>query len=40
MEVRRIVDWQVIDSWQFRVSQVVVFGGDARRYQVLVAPEN
>jgi len=41
MEVRRIVDWQV----KIRllavpgVSQLVVFGGDERQYQVLVDPQ-
>lgn len=41
MEVRRIVDWQV----KIRllavpgVSQIVVFGGDERQYQVLVDPQ-
>jgi CzcA family heavy metal efflux pump len=40
METRRIVDWQVTNRLLAvpGVSQVVVFGGDARQYQVLVDP--
>lgn len=40
MEARRIVDWQVTNRLLAvpGVSQVVVFGGDARQYQVLVDP--
>ena len=41
MEVRRIVDWQVTNRLLAvpGVTQVIVFGGDVRQYQVLVAPE-
>ena len=41
MEVRRIVDWQVTNRLLSvpGVTQVIVFGGDVRQYQVLVAPE-
>lgn len=41
MEVRRLVDWQVSNRLLAvpGVSQVVVFGGDVRQYQVLVDPE-
>jgi CzcA family heavy metal efflux pump len=41
MEVRRLVDWQVTNRLIAvpGVSQVVVFGGDVRQYQVLVDPE-
>jgi len=40
MEVRRLVDWQVTNRLLAvpGVSQVVVFGGDVRQYQVLVDP--
>ena len=40
MEVRRIVDWQVTNRLLAvpGVSQVVVFGGDVRQYQVLIDP--
>ncbi|MBW4457392.1 MAG: CusA/CzcA family heavy metal efflux RND transporter [Nostoc indistinguendum CM1-VF10] len=40
MGARRIVDWQVTNRLLAvpGVSQVVVFGGDARQYQVLVDP--
>ncbi len=40
MEVRRIVDWQVTNRLLAvqGVSQVLVFGGDTRQYQVLVDP--
>ncbi len=40
MEVRRIVDWQVTNRLVAvpGVSQVVVFGGDVRQYQVLIDP--
>jgi nickel/cobalt tolerance cation efflux system protein len=40
-EVRRIVDWQVTNRLLAvpGVTQVIVFGGDVRQYQVLVAPE-
>ena len=40
MEVRRIVDWQVTNRLLAvpGVSQVVVYGGDIRQYQVLVDP--
>ncbi|MBW4613858.1 MAG: CusA/CzcA family heavy metal efflux RND transporter [Desmonostoc vinosum HA7617-LM4] len=40
MEVRRIVDWQVTNRLLAvpGVSQVLVFGGDSRQYQVLVYP--
>lgn len=41
MEVRRLIDWQVTNRLLAvpGVTQVVVFGGDVRQYQVLVAPE-
>ncbi|MBD2100085.1 efflux RND transporter permease subunit [Leptolyngbya sp. FACHB-261] len=41
MEMRRIVDWQVTNRLLAvpGVSQVVVFGGDVRQYQVLVDPQ-
>jgi cation efflux system protein involved in nickel and cobalt tolerance len=41
MEIRRIVDWQVTNRLLAvpGVTQVIVFGGDVRQYQVLVAPE-
>jgi cation efflux system protein involved in nickel and cobalt tolerance len=41
MEIRRIVDWQVTNRLLAvpGVTQVIVFGGDIRQYQVLVAPE-
>jgi len=41
MEVRRFVDWQVTNRLLAvsGVAQVIVFGGDVRQYQVLVAPE-
>ncbi len=40
MEVRQIVDWQVTNRLLAvpGVSQVLVFGGDTRQYQVLVDP--
>lgn len=40
MEVRRIVDWQVTNRLLAvpGVSQVLVFGGESRQYQVLVDP--
>ena len=40
MEIRRIVDWQVTNRLLAvpGVSQVLVFGGDTRQYQVLVDP--
>jgi CzcA family heavy metal efflux pump len=40
MEVRRIVDWQITNRLLAvpGVSQVLVFGGDSRQYQVLVDP--
>ncbi len=40
MEVRRIVDWQVVNRLLGTpgVSQVLVYGGDVRQYQVLVDP--
>ncbi len=40
MDVRRIVDWQVTNRLLAvpGVTQVIVFGGDVRQYQVLVAP--
>ncbi|MBD2433069.1 MULTISPECIES: efflux RND transporter permease subunit [Fischerella] len=40
MEVRRIVDWQVKNRLLAvpGVTQIVVFGGDVRQYQVLVDP--
>ncbi|HEY9626978.1 MAG TPA: efflux RND transporter permease subunit [Coleofasciculaceae cyanobacterium] len=41
MEMRRIVDWQVTNRLLGvpGVTQVIVFGGDERQYQVLVSPE-
>ncbi|MEP0914325.1 efflux RND transporter permease subunit [Leptolyngbya sp. GB1-A1] len=41
MEMRRIVDWQVTNRLLAvpGVTQVIVFGGDERQYQVLVSPE-
>lgn len=41
MEVRRLVDWQVTNRLLGvpGVTQVVVFGGDLRQYQVLVDPQ-
>ncbi len=41
MDVRRMVDWQVTNRLLAvpGVTQVIVFGGDVRQYQVLVAPE-
>jgi nickel/cobalt tolerance cation efflux system protein len=41
MEVRRFVDWQVTNRLLAvsGVAQVIVFGGDVRQYQALVAPE-
>ena len=41
METRRLVDWQVTNRLLAvpGVAQVIVFGGDVRQYQVLVAPE-
>lgn len=41
MELRRIVDWQVTNRLLAvpGVTQVIVFGGDERQYQVLVSPE-
>lgn len=41
MEVRRIVDWQVRNRLLAvpGVTQIVVFGGDVRQYQVLVDPD-
>jgi CzcA family heavy metal efflux pump len=40
MEVRRLVDWQVTNRLLAvpGVSQVLVFGGESRQYQVLVDP--
>lgn len=40
MEVRRIVDWQVKNRLLAvpGVTQIVIFGGDVRQYQVLVDP--
>ncbi|MGL4498262.1 MAG: efflux RND transporter permease subunit, partial [Planktothrix sp.] len=40
MEVRRLVDWQITNRLLAvpGVSQVVVYGGDIRQYQVLVNP--
>ncbi|MBW4622302.1 MAG: CusA/CzcA family heavy metal efflux RND transporter [Cyanosarcina radialis HA8281-LM2] len=42
MEVRRLVDWQVKNRLLAvpGVTQLVIFGGDIRQYQVLVQPEN
>jgi CzcA family heavy metal efflux pump len=41
MELRRIVDWQITNRLLAvpGVTQVVVFGGDVRQYQVLVNPQ-
>jgi CzcA family heavy metal efflux pump len=41
MDVRRIVDWQVKNRLLAvpGVSQIVIFGGDIRQYQVLVNPD-
>ncbi len=41
MEVRRIVDWQVKNRLLAvpGVTQIVVFGGDVRQYQVLIDPD-
>lgn len=41
MEVRRLVDWQVTNRLLAvpGVTQIVVFGGDVRQYQVLVNPQ-
>lgn len=41
MEVRRIVDWQITNRLLAvpGVTQVIVYGGDVRQYQVLVFPE-
>ncbi len=41
MEVRRIIDWQVRNRLLAvpGVTQLVVFGGDERQYQVLVDPD-
>jgi len=41
MEVRRIVDWQVKNRLLAvpGVTQIVIFGGDERQYQVLVDPD-
>jgi CzcA family heavy metal efflux pump len=41
MEVRRIVDWQVTNRLLAvpGVTQVIVYGGDVRQYQVLVNPQ-
>lgn len=41
MEVRRLVDWQVKNRLLAvpGVTQIVIFGGDIRQYQVLVQPE-
>jgi cation efflux system protein involved in nickel and cobalt tolerance len=40
MDVRRIVDWQVTNRLLAvpGVTQIIVFGGDVRQYQVLVDP--
>jgi cation efflux system protein involved in nickel and cobalt tolerance len=40
MDVRRIVDWQVTNRLLAvpGVTQIIVFGGDVRQYQVLVEP--
>ena len=40
MEVRRIVDWQVKNRFLAvpGVTQIVIFGGEERQYQVLVEP--
>ncbi len=40
MEVRRIVDWQVKNRFLAvpGVTQIVIFGGDERQYQILVDP--
>ena len=41
MDVRRIVDWQVKNRLLAvpGVTQIVIFGGDIRQYQVLVEPD-
>jgi cation efflux system protein involved in nickel and cobalt tolerance len=41
MKVRRIVDWQVTNRLLAvpGVTQVIVFGGDVRQYQVLISPD-
>lgn len=41
MAMRRLLDWQVTNRLLAvpGVTQVIVFGGDVRQYQVLVAPE-
>jgi CzcA family heavy metal efflux pump len=41
MEVRRIVDWEVKNRLLAvtGVTQIVIFGGDERQYQVLVEPD-
>ena len=41
MEVRRIIDWQVKNRLLAvpGVTQIVIFGGDERQYQVLVNPD-
>ncbi len=41
MEVRRIVDWQVTNRILAvpGVSQIIVYGGDRKQYQVLVNPD-
>lgn len=41
MDVRRIVDWQVTNRLLAvpGVTQVIVYGGDVRQYQVLVNPQ-
>jgi cation efflux system protein involved in nickel and cobalt tolerance len=41
MEVRRIVDWQVTNRLLAvpGVSQIIVYGGDRKQYQVLVNPD-
>lgn len=41
MEVRRLVDWQVKNRLLAvpGVTQIVIFGGDVRQYQVLVEPD-
>ncbi|MBD2095595.1 efflux RND transporter permease subunit [Trichocoleus sp. FACHB-591] len=41
MQVRRLVDWQVTNRLLAvpGVAQVIIFGGDVRQYQALVAPE-
>ncbi len=42
MDLRRIVDWQVKNRLLAvpGVSQIVIFGGDIRQYQVLVNPDS